>query len=130
MKNTFIVTAKSGADAVYQYLMTATDTLQVDIKPYDTKRSNAQNALLHVWMGDVSEQYYLSHGSLYSPIAWKEYFKKMFLGEETLEVPRGTIVRTRRSRDLKVKEMTKFMEQIQFYCATELEIILMGLEER
>jgi hypothetical protein len=127
----FIVTAKSGAEAVYNYLTDTpiTGTLSVIIKKYHRDRSKEQNKLLHVWFNYISRQYYLTHGSLYTPEAWKEYLKKLILGQESLEGPRETtIVRTRRTRDLSVKEMAEFMEQLVALCATEFNIQLTGLE--
>ena len=129
----FIVTAKGGAEAVYNYLtdLTITDTLSVVIKKYRRDRSKEQNKLLHVWFNYISRQYYLMHGKLYAPEVWKEYLKKLILGEESLEGPRGTtVVRTRRTRDLNVKEMAEFMERLVEYCVTEYDIQLTGLEER
>jgi len=128
----FIVTQKSGAEAVYNYLanIDIPKTLLVTVKEYRRSRSKEQNALIHVWFTYISKQYYLTHGELYSPNVWKEYLKKMILGEEVIDVPHGTITRTKRTRDLNVGQMTEFMEHMVIYCATEFEIILSGLEDR
>jgi len=120
----FIVTQKSGIDAVYRYLVESDVTLQVIIKPYKPDRSKQQNALLHAWFTEISKQYHLTHGCLYSPKVWKEYFKQTLLGEESIQGPRGLMVRTIRTRDLKVDEMSEFMERIMIHCADELGIVL------
>lgn len=125
----FIVTKKSGANAVYNYLndYDGGKTLLVTVKPYHRDRSKEQNALIHVWFNYISQQYSLTRGELYSPVAWKEYLKSTLLGIESFDVPRGTMTRTKRTRDLSVKEMTEFMEQMVWYCATEYNIMLTGL---
>ncbi|MFV2057335.1 MAG: recombination protein NinB [Thiohalomonadales bacterium] len=127
----FVVSQNSGAEAVYTYLTTTpiTKPLQVVIKVFKRDRSKEQNALFHVWAAYISKQYYLTHGTHFAPKVWKEYFKKEFLGEETLEGPRGTMVRTRRTRDLSVPEMSEFMLRLTVYCLEEYNITLKGLED-
>lgn len=56
--------------------------LEVLIREYNPKRSLDQNALM--WAGplnDISTQVYLNHQT-YTPEAWHEYFKQMFLPED------------------------------------------------
>jgi hypothetical protein len=127
----FIVREQQGIDAVYAHLLDVDPkkTYSVMIKEYKPDRSKAQNALSHVWYSQISRQYYKTHGTLWSPNVWKEYLKKMILGEEVIDGPGGPMIRTKRTRDLKVPEMTDYMEQVTIYCATEFEIILRGLKE-
>lgn len=127
----FIVTQTSGAEAVYAHLTTVPipETLVVIIKKHKPDRSKQQNALFHVWMVYVSKRYYLSHGLHYSPKVWKEYFKREMLGEETLDGPKGSMMRTRRTRDLSVYDMADFMLRLTVFCLEEYEIELKGLEE-
>lgn len=127
----FIVTKKNGGDAVHAYIQDypTDETLQVTVKPYKRNRSREQNALLHAWFNDISRQYHDTHGELFSSAVWKEYFKSILLGIESFDSPRGTLTRTRRTRDLKVGEMTAFMEQIQNHCAEEFNIILKSPDE-
>lgn len=125
-----IVCEQKDIDAVRDYLSNTCEgkTLSVKISEYCHNRSKAQNALSHVWYSQISKKYYETHGELYSPNVWKEYLKKMILGEEAIEGPRGTVIRTIRTRDLKVKYMSEYMEQVVIYCATEFDIVLTGLE--
>lgn len=127
----FIVTQDNGADEVYRYLCTTPipKTLEVVIKVFCRDRSKEQNALFHVWLSYISKQYYLTHGTHYSPKVWKEYFKRELLGEETLLGPKGRMVRTKRTRDLCVKDMSEFMERMTVMCAEEWDIILRGGDE-
>jgi hypothetical protein len=97
---------------------------QMTIEPYKSKRSLAQNALLHVWMRYVSAMYHESAGQLYSPAAWKIYFKRMFLGEETFMVREQAWTETRHTADLDVLEFSALLNSIDFYCGSELHIAL------
>ncbi len=126
----FLVTKDSGAQVVYNYLLNApiVKMLKVTIVEFKRDRSKEQNALFHMWCAQVSKNYYLTHGEHFSPTVWKEYFKRELLGEETLNAPRGTIIRIKRTRDLKVSEMSAFMERMVVMCAEEWNIILVGLE--
>lgn len=104
--------------------------MEVVIRPHKSQRSIAQNALLHAWMKEVSVQYAESHGKFYSPEMWKEYFKRIHLGEETIEVAGKAKTITKKSRDLKVKEMTEFLEFIDHFCGSEMSIFLPHPEDR
>jgi hypothetical protein len=95
------------------------------IKPYVKNRSLAQNRLLHLWINCIKDHWLESTGEIYSAEAWKEQLRQDFLGIESFGMPNGYIAtRTRRTRDLNVKEFTEFLEKIDAYAATELELVL------
>lgn len=98
--------------------------LEVVIRPHKSKRSLQQNALLHAWLREISQQHAESHGTFYKPELWKEYFRELFLGQKVLEVCGKVFERKVSTTELTVEEMTRFMEQIDHYCGSELHIFL------
>ena len=104
--------------------------MEVCIREHKSQRSVAQNALLHAWMKEVSVQRAESHGEFHAPAMWKEYFKRLHLGEETIEVAGRAKTITKKSRNLKVKEMTEFLEFIDHFCGSEMNIFLPHPEDR
>jgi hypothetical protein len=94
------------------------------IKEHKTKRSNAQNKLMWVWF-DIVKDWYLEHeGKFYTSEQIKDGFQKLFLDMELVETPFGNMVRPQGTSTLKVKEFAEFLEKIEMYCVTELELIL------
>ena len=100
--------------------MIAPDGYEVTIAPAKSARSNAQNALFHMWMREVSIQYAEATGEFHAPEVWKEYFKRLHLGQDTV---RGLDV-TRQTSKLTVKEMADFLTWLEHYCGSELNITL------
>jgi hypothetical protein len=103
--------------------------LEVRIKPHKAKRSLAQNALFHKWMTEVSRKWAEATGKHVEPRVWKEYFKRLFLGEEYHEVNGMKWTETRHTSDLSVKEMSQFMHDVDQFCAAELGILLSHPED-
>ncbi len=97
---------------------------QMTIEPYQSKRSLAQNSLLHVWMRHLSKQYAETYGEHHAPGVWKLYFKRLFLGEEHVEVRGMQLDETRHTSDLDVMEFAAFLNSIDHYCGAELLISL------
>jgi len=104
--------------------------MEVVIREHKSQRSIAQNSLLHAWMKEVSVQRAESHGEFHAPEMWKEYFKRLHLGEETIEVAGRSKTITKKSRNLKVKEMTELLEFIDHFCGSEMNIFLPHPEDR
>ena len=102
-----------------------TPLLCVEVSKCSDSRSKAQNRLMHSYFLQVSKARHLAGHNKYSPKVWKEFFKLEFLGEELIDLPGGRqILRTRRTRDLKVKEMCDFIDNVDNYAGSELNVFL------
>jgi len=99
-----------------------TQPLAVEICTHKSKRSVAQNACLHGWCRHISQRWFESTGEQFSPKAWKEFFKRQHLGEETITICGRQMDVTRRSRDLTVPEMRDFLDWIDHFAGSELGI--------
>jgi len=101
------------------------------IENYVEGGTEEQRKGFHWWLRKLAQLWYEAGHPKYGPETWKILFRKLFLGYEDITMPNGKIEkRLRRTRDLKKREYSEFMEQIDYYCATELEIVLprLGLE--
>lgn len=100
-------------------------SVEVVIRPHKKNRTLAQNALFHAWMTEISRHYAETFGDWHSPEVWKQMMKNMFLGEQVVQMPGDKIVSvTRSTADLKVDEFADFLDQIDQWCAQELELVL------
>jgi hypothetical protein len=78
-------------------------------------------------LSEISEQATIN-SQRYTIDAWHELFKRQFLGYEVLRVhvagrKRPTIIRRLRSTTkLKVKAMSKYLDEVQAFAATELGV--------
>lgn len=93
------------------------------LKPKEHTRTLSQNALFHMWMGELS-RYLKRRGRAFATAAWcKAAMKHTFLGyreEEHMNVLTGELTVTRelvRTRDLKTAPMFYFMEQVEAWCS-------------
>ena len=78
--------------------------VRVTIERYTARRSLSQNAVMHMWFGEIAEQI----GD--DPASVKADIKAMFLPE--IEGLHG-IIRTKDTHELSTPEMMDFMTQIQ-----------------
>lgn len=96
----------------------------VTVERYREKRSVRQNKLLMLWMNVISRSRLETHGEYIPPGALKETFKKILLGE-SVGVFQGEIYHyVKETSSLNTKEFAEFLNQIEIYAATELNIIL------
>lgn len=101
------------------------ESMVVTIQPYRKNRTLAQNRLMHQWFNEISSSYHLTHGELYTAIAWKEQLKRLFLGFDTMKLPnKDSVFLTRHTADCSTKELTEFMEKIEAYAADDLGLQL------
>ena len=76
------------------------ESMVVTIQPYRKNRTLSQNRLMHRWFNEISASYHLTHGELYSPLAWKEQLKRLFLGFDTMKLPnKDSVFLTRHTAD-------------------------------
>ncbi len=101
------------------------------IRPAKSKRSLRQNNTIYGWFRYVSLEYAEATGKFYTQDQWKEYFKSLFGYTEEAGIMGKVIVRQKSTADYTTAEMSKFMEQMDFYCGSELQIFLPipGMEE-
>lgn len=98
--------------------------LEVIIRPYKAKRSLAQNACFHAWMGELSRLYSEHYGEEKAPWVWKEFFKRQFIGEAVEEVMGQVITCTRSTTTLSVNEFAEFLTRIDVWVLQELGLML------
>jgi hypothetical protein len=84
----------------------------------------AQNSLFHQWCGVVSQEWAERTGKFYTPEQWKIYFKKLFLGEEVTEINGVIVSELRHTSKLDTAKMAEFMDKVDNFCGSELQIFL------
>lgn len=113
------------------YELPADGSMSVVIKLYSNEpRSSAQNRLFHSWCNELSKHFLDHHDEVWQAGSFKELLKRMFLGIEVFELPdKSFATRTKRTRDLKVKPFTEFLEKVEMYSAKEWECMLTRPED-
>lgn len=114
-------------EKVRSYLMSLSldKPVIITIDEYVKNRTNAQNRLMHQWFNKISEHYFLTAGEAYAPLAWKEMLKEKFLGFDMIEMPDGSVKAiTKHTSDCNTKELTEFLEKVDYYAVTELGLML------
>ena len=79
------------AGSLSNMLVSADKPLMVEVSDYREQRSTAQNRLLHAILRDVAENVEVN-GKRFSQDAWKEQFRRQFIGTEEITLPTGEIV--------------------------------------
>lgn len=82
------------------------------------KRSSPQNKTYWMWIGIISKETGNSAEDLH------KVFASMFLGKEVFEIMGQRIAKPRSTATLKSDEFSTYLDQIEAFCATELNIIL------
>ena len=99
--------------------------VEITIKEWEQNRTNALNRLMHSWFNRMAEHYFLTTGEQYAPLAWKEMLKEKFLGFDMIELPDGSVKAiTKHTSDCNTKELTEFLEKVDYYAVTELGLFL------
>ncbi|MCK4609496.1 MAG: recombination protein NinB [Gammaproteobacteria bacterium] len=96
----------------------------VEIKPKKINRSAAQNRLFHMWVKEIAVYVSKSGRGCWSPEAWKQYLKSLFIEIEILDVPGGSIQIRRGSSQLSKREFAHFLEQIEAKARSDWNIPL------
>lgn len=137
MAKSFVMAHQRVKDAALSFIrdLPTNGKFEVVIRTPKSKRSLAQNRLLHMWIACIRDGYHEGGGELHSADVWKEHLCKMFLVTQSHDIG-GAVVETRKSTaNLGIKEMTDFLEKIDMYAASELGILLpspqdLGLDYR
>lgn len=97
---------------------------EVTVQEYKKNRSLSQNRLLWLWYKEIADHIKDSTGQIFSDEEMHDWFREKFLPTKFVEF-RGEIVKSRKStKSLKVKEFTEYLEQIDFYCGSDLGLRL------
>ena len=89
------------------------------MSPYSEARTNSQNRLLHAILRDVAEQVEVD-GRKFSQEAWKEHFRRTYLGTEDVTLPSGEILSQGKSTTkATVGEMSEAIDRFLAELATE-----------
>lgn len=109
-------------------MTTAGQEVEITVERREDDRSVQQNRFYWgVALKDISNQARVD-GVAYSAEAWHELFKRQFLGYEIKKVAvagrkRPTVIRRLKSTtDLKVRAMSKYLDQLQAFAASELGV--------
>lgn len=109
-------------DAISQQLkpmLESGDCYRLLIKPWRETRSLSQNALAHMWFGEISE-YLIARGKTFATPEWvKDAMKHTYLGYESkdrIDVVTGevtTVQSLRHTSDLETGEMYIFLCKVE-----------------
>lgn len=96
--------------------------LAIQITEAKTKRSIEQNKRLHVLLAEIADQAWVG-GRQYSVEAWKEHFRREYIGIEEIELPNGKRMEQGiGTSTLDVAEFGELMTKIEAYAVTELGV--------
>lgn len=71
-----------------QMLVSEERPILVEVSDYQEQRTSAQNKLLHAIFREVAENV-IVEGKHFSSEAWKEFFRRRFIGTEEILLPGG-----------------------------------------
>ena len=88
-----------------------------------------------MWLTDINDRAYEVTGKAYGVVAWKMYFKELFLGYGIIEGPLLTDEKNswkqltlrhklKSTAELNTKEFTEFLEKIDHWAVENLELQL------
>lgn len=97
---------------------------QIVVGPHASKRSLAQNRLYWKWVHAIQQHLLDTAGRHYSDKQIHAWLREKFLPTEVVEI-KGEVKEARKSTaDLNTKEMSKYLNDIDMYCAAELDLVL------
>lgn len=98
--------------------------------PYKRKRSSEQNALMWVWLTQISREAWIG-GRQFDEETWNEHHKRLFLPERTNRgkdkwkyLPDGSRLLAISTPDLDTAEMSLYMTALEAYAATDLGVTI------
>lgn len=118
-KYTHAIACKAVAEIDY------TKPMQVKIELFIKNRSLKQNKLLHMWLTMINNHVFETTGKSHGVDAWKLFFKKHFLGVDVIRMPDGSWhEQIRKTSRCNTKELTEFLERIDAWANSEIDLIL------
>jgi hypothetical protein len=96
--------------------------LAVTVSEHKSKRSVEQNSRLHALLTEIAEQAWVN-GRRFTMEAWKEHYKRSYIGIEEFELPDGKVEeRGISTTTLDVGSFADFMTKIECHAAQELGV--------
>lgn len=120
MLRAFILRSDQHAQALYAFLKAnwrdmaeAGKPLAVQVLEHKAKRNAEQNKKMHADFTEIAAQAWVA-GQQFSPEAWKEHYKRLYIGIEEVLLPSGQIEKRGISTTtLNVHECADFITQYQ-----------------
>ncbi len=102
--------------------------LMVEIRPFKSKRSLAQNRLLWVWNSSIQQHMADHFGQMASAEEWHDILVARLMPSDVraVQLPSGERYKVGRTRtsQLTIKGMTEYLERLDAYCAEYLRLQL------
>lgn len=106
------------------------EPIEVVFRKRAAKRTDPQRALFWIWMRAIREHLMNSTGQLWSEQELHDWFCDKFLPSKVIEVKGEARRYVRGTSDLSKAEMRGFLDQIDMFCASELDLFLpSGLDQ-
>ncbi|WNG69327.1 recombination protein NinB [Cupriavidus gilardii] len=129
LSRVFVLRGDDGAQALYAFLRgnwrqlaDAGKPLAITVSEHRAKRSTDQNKRLHALLTHIADSAYLC-GRKYEMEAWKEFYRRRFIGTEEIEMPDGTTIeRGISTTSLSIEDFSHFLTAIEAHAATELGV--------
>lgn len=122
----FRLQSSEDREAIQEYLgrLSVEKGYDVTIVKHKAKRSDDQNALYWVWVTLVAKETGNDSETIHKTLARK------FLGFDTYEVLGEKIAKVRSTTKLSTEEFTNYLNQVEAFVTTELDIILPHPEDK
>ena len=121
MKQTWILREHTVQNIIQHIAKLPFDKYRVTVEPAET-RSLAQNRLYWAWMRQISEKYGEAHGEYFAPEYFHQYLKRLFLGQEPIEINGNKLVVMQSTSKLGIKAMAEYMERVEIWAGEVLEL--------
>lgn len=102
----------------------ADSPMQVIVKPYKHKRSLAQNSLYWLWLGIIRDHIRDTQGQVFHVDDVHEWMKGAFLPTRAVQIGDRAVIAARSTARLTVGQFTEYLQAIEAYCVTDLDLVL------
>ena len=116
-------------DRLNQALLSQELPLQVDFRPYKSKRSTDQNSLYWAWLSTIKDHIYQSMGETFTEDDLHDYYREQFLPVIRKEINGVEIKRLTSTTKLKVAEFSEYMQKIDERCISKMGLMLPTQEQ-
>jgi len=96
----------------------------VETSEYKQTRSSAINKLLWLWNGRIKRHVQETQGQIYSVEDIHSYFVGFLLPKKVIEINGKERIVREETRSFNNKEMCRYLELLDMYCAEHLNLIL------
>jgi len=126
MKNSSIISNEAEKLAFIEKMQKAEikKPILIETSEYKPTRSMAINKLLWLWNGRIKEHIQETQGQIYSVDDIHSYFVGFLLPKKVIEINGKERIVREETRKFNNKDMCKYLEMLDFYCAEHLNLIL------